>query len=136
MDVGCLGSTISHVLGFRFFAGLLFAVNCAANERSLSGKRRDEVETAIQYFENHRDYMQYDAYLSAGYPIATGVIESACGHLIKDRMCKAGAKWRMEGAESVLKLRCIKASGYWRKFHKTRKRSEKNRLYPQFLKAA
>ena len=116
--------------------GVITGLRIRLAKNKISGKRRDEVEAAIQYFENHRDYMQYDAYLSAGYPIATGVIESACGHLIKDRMCKAGAKWKMDGAESVLKLRCIKASGDWRSFHKIRKKSEKNRLYPHLVDKA
>ena len=117
-------------------SGVITGLRIRLAKNKISEKRREEVEAAIKYFENHRDYMQYDAYLSAGYPIATGVIESACGHLIKDRMCKAGAKWRMDGAESVLKLRCIKASRDWRKFHKIRKRSEKKRLYPHPLEKA
>jgi len=116
--------------------GVITGLRIRLAKNKISGKRREEVEAAIQYFENHRDFMQYDTYLKKGYPIATGVIESACGHLIKDRMCKAGAKWRMEGAESVLKLRCIKASGNWRNFHKIRKQSEKKRLYPQALDVA
>lgn len=116
--------------------GVITGLRIRLTKNKITGKRRDEVETAIQYFKNHRDYMQYDAYLEAGYPIATGVIESACGHLIKDRMCKAGAKWRMDGAESVLKLRCIKASREWRNFHKIRTQSEKNRLYPYPLDQA
>ena len=76
----------------------------------IRGRRRKDVEKAISYLENHREYMYYDEYLAAGYPIVTGVIESACGHQVKDRMGKAGAGWRLIGAESVLKLRCIKAS--------------------------
>ncbi len=77
--------------------------------------------------------MRYDKYLAAGYPIATGVIESACGNLVKDRMSKAGAKWRLTGAESVLKLRCTKASGDWHKYQNFRMRSESNRLYSNVL---
>jgi len=30
--------------------------------------------------------MQYDTYLKEGYPITTGVIESACGHFVKSKM--------------------------------------------------
>ena len=35
-------------------------------------------------------------------PIATGVIEGACRHLIKDRMDITGARWSLVGAEAVL----------------------------------
>jgi len=99
----------------------------------IRGRRRTDVEKAITYLENHQEYMRYDEYLAAGYPIATGVVESACGHLVKDRMGKAGARWRLTGAESVLKLRCIKASGQWHEYQKIRMQSERQRLYSKLL---
>ncbi len=102
----------------------------------IRGNRRKNVEKAITYFENHKEYMCYDEYLAAGYPIATGVVESACGHLVKDRMGKAGARWRLTGAESVLKLRCIKASGNWHNYQEKRQQSERNRLYSSILENA
>ncbi|MCP4107890.1 MAG: ISKra4 family transposase, partial [Desulfobacteraceae bacterium] len=40
----------------------------------------------ITYFKNHRDYMKYDEYLAKGYPIGSGVVESACSHVVRDRM--------------------------------------------------
>ncbi len=55
------------------------------------------------------------------YPIATGVIEGACRHLICDRMDITGARWRLDRAEAVLKIRALRSSGdfesYWQ-FHK------------------
>ena len=64
--------------------------------------------------------MHYDAYLAAGFPIATGVIEGACRHLVKDRMEVTGARWSLTGAEAVLRLRSLWSSGdfeaYWQ-FH-------------------
>ena len=59
--------------------------------------------------------------MSNGFPIASGVIEGACRHLINDRLDITGARWSLLGAEAILKLRSIKSSGdfenYW-KFHK------------------
>ncbi len=61
------------------------------------------------------------SHVAAGMPIATGVIEGACRHLVKDRMDLTGARWSLVGAEAVLKLRAIRTSGdfdeYW-EFHK------------------
>jgi hypothetical protein len=55
-----------------------------------------------------------------GWPIATGIIEGACRHIVKDRMDITGARWGLEGAEAILKLRAVIATGdfgaYWR-FH-------------------
>ena len=36
------------------------------------------------YILGHADMMHYDAYLAAGYPIGSGVIEGACRHLLQD----------------------------------------------------
>ena len=56
----------------------------------------------------------------AGWPIATGVIEGACRHLIADRLDIGGARWGLDGAEAVLTLRAVISNGdfeeYWR-FH-------------------
>ena len=53
-----------------------------------------------------------------GWPIATGVIEGACRHLVKDRMDITGARWGLPGAEAILKLRALRSNGdfdtYWR----------------------
>ena len=55
--------------------------------------------------QKYAPYLQYDRYLAAGYPIATGVVEGACRHLVRDRMELTGARWRLVGAEAALKLR-------------------------------
>ncbi len=72
-----------------------------------SKEKKKLVEKAITYYENHREYLNYDDCLAKGYPIGTGVVESACGHLVKDRMQKSGARWKIIGAEPVLKLRSV-----------------------------
>ena len=52
-----------------------------------------------------------------GWPIATGVIEGACRHLVKDRMDITGARWGTDTAEAILQLRALHANGdfdeYW-----------------------
>ncbi len=60
---------------------------------------------------NNRDYLRYHDYLAEGLPIATGVIEGACRDLIKDRMDLTGARWSLQGAEAVLRLRSLCISG-------------------------
>ena len=106
------------------------------SKNKVRGQKRKEVEGAITYFTNHREYMRYEDYLAAGYPIASGVIESACKHIVKNRMDRSGAQWSIRGAEAVLKLRCIKASGHWPKFCEIRPIDERNRLYASQLKTA
>ena len=63
-------------------------------------------------------YLDYATALAEGWPIATGVIEGACRHLVKDRMDITGARWGLDGAEAILKLRALISNGdfdqYWR----------------------
>lgn len=91
-----------------------------ATRRGFDPKARKAVDRCADYILRHTRYLQYDKYLAEGLPIATGVIEGACRHLIKDRMDVTGARWSLAGAEAVLRLRALRSSGdfdeYWR-FH-------------------
>jgi hypothetical protein len=44
-------------------------------------------------------------------------VEGACRHLVQDRMAITGARWGLPGAQAILWLRAIHASGdltaYW-----------------------
>jgi len=99
------------------------------SKRQLKGAKRKALEKAIVYFGKHKRWMRYHEYLAAGLPVATGVVESACGSVVKNRMEGEGKRWSVEGAESILLLRSLKKSGdlekYWR-FHVW---SERERLY-------
>ncbi len=95
----------------------------------LSKKKIEKLEKIITYLDNHRQNMRYDRYLSLGMPIATGVVESACGHLVKDRMGKAGARWSLQGGDAMLRLRSIYASGNWNDYLKFHQQQEHQKLY-------
>ena len=64
---------------------------------------------------DHRPYMKYDEYLAKGYPISTGVVESAPAYagVVKDRMEVSGARWGINGAEAILRLRSVAKSQDW-----------------------
>lgn len=92
----------------------------AATRRKLGAKQRKPVDTCANYLDKNAAYVAYDEYLAQGLPIATGVIEGACRYLVKDRMEKTGARWHLDGAEAILRLRSLFASrdfdAYW-SFH-------------------
>jgi hypothetical protein len=67
----------------------------------------------ITYLKNHKSYMRYHEYLAQGYPIGSGVVESACSHLVKNRMELPGARWSVSGAEAILQLRSVAKSQDW-----------------------
>jgi hypothetical protein len=93
----------------------------SATLRNLSDIPRQTLDTSADSLLNRQSFLRYDWFLAQGFPIATGVIEGACRHLIKDRMDLTGARWRLQSAEAVLKLRSLRSSSdfdaYWR-FHK------------------
>jgi hypothetical protein len=92
---------------------------------------QETLAKVITFFHNHRRWMHYDAYLAAGLPVGTGVVESACGSVVKHRMEGDGKRWSLEGAEAILTLRSLKKShdndlrDYW----KFRARQVRRRLY-------
>lgn len=89
----------------------------SATLRGLTKDERDAVDKCAGYFLARTHLMRYDQLLLAGAPIATGVIEGACRHLVKDRLDVTGARWSLIGAEAVLQLRALVKSGdfdeYW-----------------------
>jgi len=95
----------------------------SATLRRLTGSKRKAVDKCCNYILSYTDCMHYETCLSVGFPIATGVVEGACRHLINDRMDVTGARWSLKGAESVLKMRALRASGdfaqYWQ-YHENR----------------
>jgi len=109
--------------------GVIAGLRQMATKRGLKGKRFEEIATVCGYFEKHADRMRYDEYLAAGYPIATGVIEGACRHLVKDRMERSGMRWRLTGAQPMLHVRAIYQSSYWDDFHQDRMAREQSTLH-------
>ena len=89
----------------------------SATRRKLTAKQREPIDKCAGYLLNYKNYLAYHDYLAAGLPIATGVIEGACRHLISDRMDRTGARWGLQGAEAVLRLRALRSSHdfdeYW-----------------------
>jgi len=106
------------------------AITAEADAAGLEGSRRSGADACTRYLGNKREFLRYDQALNAGWPIATGVIEGACRHLIADRLNLGGARWGLDGAEAILTLRAVISNGdfaeYWR-FHLAR---EHQRLYP------
>jgi hypothetical protein len=99
-------------------------------KRGLSGAKRKTLEGVADYLYRNRTRMRYDEYLANGWPIASGPVEGACKHLIKDRMERSGMRWTEQMAEAIVQLRAIYLSGdfdqYWQ-FHID---EDQKRLYP------
>ncbi len=101
-----------------------------ATKQGLSQYKEKELAKTIQYFQNNRQYMHYDEYLKQGYPIGSGVVEGACRHWVKDRMELTGMRWRVPGAQAILKLRAVMLNGEWEQFQQSHAEENCRNLYP------
>ena len=89
----------------------------ATSHRHTKPPKRINADRCATYLTNKANYLDYPTALTSGWPIATGIIEGACRHLVEDRMDLTGARWILNGAEAILKLRALRSNGdfddYW-----------------------
>jgi hypothetical protein len=95
---------------------LLKAMNKLVKKK-ISPEKKEIINTAITYFTNHLEQMNYADYSLKKIPIGSGIIEAACKVIIKQRMCNSGMRWTDDGAKNVLVLRCFnETDGKWKQF--------------------
>lgn len=100
----------------------------AQSPQTTSSQKEQLLKTA-NYFERNLPYMDYPTYLAHGWPIASGVIEGACRHFVKDRCELSGMRWTQAGAENLLRLRAVAENDDWDAYHDFRRRQRHARLY-------
>lgn len=100
-----------------------------AQDTHTTSAQREQLHKAANYFERNLPYMDYPTYLARGWPIASGVIEGACRHFVKDRCELSGMRWNQDGAENLLRLRAVAENDDWDAYHDFRKRHRHARLY-------
>jgi hypothetical protein len=110
--------------------GVLMGLRRLGAVRGLVGKKKEDLRELSNFLEKNAHRMRYREYLKKGYPIATGVIEGACRHYVKDRMERSGMRWSIKGAQAMLDVRSEYLNGDWQAFHRHRIEAETQRLYP------
>jgi len=100
-----------------------------ATQPKISKRKRIQLLKTANYFERNLPFMDYPTYLSNGWPIASGVIEGACRHFVKDRCELSGMRWLQSGAENLLRLRAVAENNDWDNYHAYRKQQRHQRLY-------
>jgi len=84
----------------------------------------------MAYLRRNRERMRYDAYLREGLPIASGAVEGACQHLVKDRLERSGMRWSLAGAEAMLQMRAVYLSDDFEKYWAFHQQQDQLRLHP------
>ena len=111
-------------------SGVVRGLRQMGTVRKLKGEALKSLNQICGYLEKNACRMRYDEYLRRGYPIASGVIEGACRHLVKDRMERSGMRWTLEGARSMLNVRAAFQSDYWRTFLDQHNANTTNKNHP------
>jgi hypothetical protein len=108
---------------------VIAALQVIAGEEEHTATQRAVVRKTIGYYQRNLPYMAYHIYLARGWPIGTGVVEGACGHVVKDRMEQAGMRWTKAGAQAMLDLRAVRLNTDWDAYWQFHRQKEHERLY-------
>ena len=111
-------------------SGVAAGMRRSATRQGLMPAQRKAVDTCARYLLKNKTRVNYAEALAEGWPIATGVIEGACRYLVKDRLEITGARWSLPGAEAILKLRALHASGDLQDYFTFHRSQERQRNYP------
>lgn len=126
---GFVRDRVERVLGGGV-KGVVAGLRRLGTIRGLTGSRKKALRTITNYLSGNAGRMRYDEYLREGYPIASGVIEGACRHYVKDRLERSGMRWTRAGAQAMLDVRSEFLNGDWEQFQKHRIEQETQRMYP------
>ncbi|MHB2018075.1 MAG: ISKra4 family transposase [Candidatus Xenobia bacterium] len=104
----------------QFFSELTRQVNRALDRKQQ--KLAEELQANYDYFHKRRHLLRYKEALERGLVIGSGSAEGGIRFVGKDRLYRSGMKWHVLGAEEVLVLRCVWASGCWQQFQEQRRK--------------
>jgi hypothetical protein len=117
-----------HILSGRTSTVIQTLETCT-QDPALSASQRQALRTTIGYYRRNLPYMCYHLCLAQGWPIGTGVVEGACGHLVKDRMEQSAMRWTLSGAQAILDLRAVRINDDWDEYQHFRRHCQHQRLY-------
>ena len=100
--------------------GYIDGIVAATREYPLIGVKKDEIDTALGYFENNAPRMRYHWFRQCGLFVGSGVVESSCKTVIGQRLKQSGMHWTLSGADAIIALRCREASSQWEAVCNTR----------------
>jgi hypothetical protein len=93
--------------------GYIDGIVSATRQYPLEGVKKDEVDTALGYFEANAPRMRYHWFRQCGLFVGSGVVEASCKTVIGQRLKQAGMHWTVAGADAIIALRCREASSRW-----------------------
>ena len=108
-----LGDQKEHWLAARLEDldyGHIDGITAATRKYPLIGVKKDEIDTALGYFEKNAPRMRYHWFRQCGLFVGSGLVEAGCKSVIGHRLKRAGMHWTVNGAGAIAALRCQQAS--------------------------
>ena len=93
--------------------GYIDGIVAATRQYPLEGIKKDEIDTALGYFENNAPRMRYHWFRQCGLFAGSGVVEASCKTIVGQRLKQSGMHWTVNGADAMIALRCREASSTW-----------------------
>jgi hypothetical protein len=93
--------------------GYIDGITAAVRQYPLEGVKKEEIDTALGYFENNAPRMRYHWFRQCGLFTGSGVVESSCKTVIGQRLKQSGMHWTLSGADAIIALRCREAGSQW-----------------------
>ena len=81
----------------------------------------EKLRTEADYFETHTERMRYPQFRKQHLFVGSGVIEAGCKSVIGSRLKQSGMFWTVDGANSILALRCCHLNGRFENYWANRK---------------
>lgn len=78
-----------------------------ANAYKKVGKFPERLHQCLSYLKTHAPKMNYALYLEEGFLIGSGITESACKTVIKQRFCGAGMQWTGDNVALLAPMRAL-----------------------------
>ena len=94
-------------------AGNIEAIIGAARQYPLEGITAEDLDKKLHYFEANAHRMHYARFRSLNMFVGSGAIEAGCKQIVAARAKQSGMHWTVDGAASIIALRCQQASGRW-----------------------
>jgi hypothetical protein len=78
-------------------------------------KKGENITNLYSYISNNANNIDYPMYISKGYFIGSGAIESGNKTVLQQRLKQAGMRWNVESAQPMLTLKAKSESNLWEK---------------------
>lgn len=111
-------NTLRHQLKHHGGSSVLLELRQLPLPPQASATLKTAYESTLRYFENQASRMNYPYYVSQGWQIGSGPVESCCKQVVNSRLCGSGMRWSSPSTDQVSRLRSLWISGpsCWQSF--------------------